>query len=89
MGIARYRDAKTGELIPDLSKHKGEYVVERPWGSDWGGDPIWPDQKPVMLQLTQQEAKQLQEFIHDNPQMKEITNSIERQIWKYRREDYV
>lgn len=89
MGIARYRNAETGELIQDLSKFEGEYVVERPWGSDWGGDPIWPDEAPVTITVDQETAKQLQEILEWNPKMKEVVKAIDRQIWKYRREDYV
>lgn len=88
MGIARYRDAETGELIPGPTADR-EYVVERPWGYDWGGDPIWPDEKPVHITVDQETAKQLRETLEWNPKMNEVVESIDRQIWKYRREDYV
>lgn len=89
MGIARYRDAKTGELISDLSKHKGEYVVERPWGSDWGGDPIWPDEAPVTITVDQETAKELLKTVKGKKNLKGIENFLEAQIWKYKREDYI
>lgn len=88
MGIARYRDAETGELIPGPTKDR-EYVVERPIGSDWGGDPIWPDEAPVHITVDQETAKQLRKILEQKEGMKEVVDSIDRQIWKYDRNNYV
>lgn len=87
MGIARYRDAETGELIPEPTTER-EYVVERPCGWDGYGEPIWPDQRPVNLYMNQETAKELLKAVKGKKNLKGIETLLEAQIWKYKREDY-
>ena len=89
MGIARYRDAKTGELIENLSEHEGEYVVERPVGTNGFGEPMWADEVPVNIYMSQETAKKLLVKIRDDPEMLGIAGLLEAQIWKFDRKQYV
>lgn len=88
MGIARYRDAETGELIPGPTTDR-DYVVERPIDYDWGGDPIWPNEKPVTVSMSQEQAKELLQVAKSVDALNHLIKPLEMQIWKYRREDYV
>lgn len=88
MGIARYRDAETGKLIPKPTIDR-EYVIERPVGTNGFGEPMWADEVPVNLYMSQEQAKALFAKIRDDPEMFSLSALLEAQIWKYKREDYV
>lgn len=88
MGICRYRDAETGELIDGPTADR-EYVIERPVDWDESGRPKWPDELPVVVSMSQPEAKKLYEKIKNNPQLSNLTQSLKVQIWEYSKKNYL